>query len=149
MENIRESVKRFEKRVEAARKSILTRTEITYSFLDYASHFPEATASFYRLLPADLADEIKAMVALPLDQWKQRVTCTDSALLQSHLQLFLQQHASTITNAHPLTDRFPIKEVTPCPYCSKPLRTPAAKQCRFCKMDWHDDRNVFRKSVNG
>jgi Fe-S-cluster-containing dehydrogenase component len=27
---------------------------------------------------------------------------------------------------------------TPCPYCGKFLRTPRAKQCRFCGADWHD-----------
>src|SRR5215469_2215041 len=24
-----------------------------------------------------------------------------------------------------------------CPYCGKALRTPRAKQCRFCGRDWH------------
>ena len=32
-----------------------------------------------------------------------------------------------------------------CPYCGKELRTPTAKQCRFCKMDWHDPKNVFQR----
>jgi hypothetical protein len=32
----------------------------------------------------------------------------------------------------------------PCPYCGEPLRTPKAKQCRFCKMDWHDPENPRR-----
>jgi hypothetical protein len=26
---------------------------------------------------------------------------------------------------------------TPCPQCGKTLRTPKAKQCRFCGADWH------------
>ena len=29
------------------------------------------------------------------------------------------------------------KEVTPCPYCGKPLRTPLAQQCFECHKDWH------------
>lgn len=36
-----------------------------------------------------------------------------------------------------------------CPYCGKELRTPKAKQCRFCKMDWHDPENVFRREPRG
>lgn len=35
-------------------------------------------------------------------------------------------------------------EPAPCPYCGGELRSPKAKQCRFCWMDWHDPDNVFR-----
>jgi hypothetical protein len=28
----------------------------------------------------------------------------------------------------------------PCPYCGKPLVTALAKQCRYCLMDWHDEK---------
>ena len=38
-----------------------------------------------------------------------------------------------------------LEETADCPYCGKELRTPAAKQCRFCKMDWHDPENVFQR----
>lgn len=31
----------------------------------------------------------------------------------------------------------------PCPFCGQPLRTPAAKQCRFCRRDWHDFDSVM------
>jgi hypothetical protein len=34
----------------------------------------------------------------------------------------------------------------PCPYCGEPLRTAIARQCRFCKMDWHDPHHVFRRA---
>ena len=36
----------------------------------------------------------------------------------------------------------PAKEPRLCPYCSHPLRTSLAKQCRFCRNDWHDAQNV-------
>jgi hypothetical protein len=44
---------------------------------------------------------------------------------------------------HP-TGPKPAKEPTPCPYCGMPLRTSLAKQCRFCRTDWHDEDNIVR-----
>ena len=38
----------------------------------------------------------------------------------------------------------PAKEATPCPYCGMPLRTSLAKQCRFCRRDWHDEENIIQ-----
>jgi hypothetical protein len=35
-------------------------------------------------------------------------------------------------------------KVMPCPYCGEELRTPRAKQCVCCGMDWHDPDNVRR-----
>jgi hypothetical protein len=32
----------------------------------------------------------------------------------------------------------------PCPYCGELLRTPKAKQCRACGMDWHDPEHIVR-----
>lgn len=40
---------------------------------------------------------------------------------------------------------FNLPEPGPCPYCGEPLRTSIARQCRFCKMDWHDPTNVYRR----
>lgn len=33
----------------------------------------------------------------------------------------------------------PPREVKSCPHCGEQLRTPLAKQCRFCGSDWHDE----------
>jgi hypothetical protein len=33
----------------------------------------------------------------------------------------------------------------PCPYCEQPLRSPKAKQCLECGMDWHDPSRVVRR----
>jgi Histidine kinase-, DNA gyrase B-, and HSP90-like ATPase len=32
-----------------------------------------------------------------------------------------------------------------CPHCGKPLRTPMAKQCRFCGADWHEPAMLSSK----
>jgi endogenous inhibitor of DNA gyrase (YacG/DUF329 family) len=32
--------------------------------------------------------------------------------------------------------------LVPCPYCGEPLRSGEAKQCRFCKRDWHDPQYI-------
>ena len=32
--------------------------------------------------------------------------------------------------------------ITPCPHCGQPLRSADAKQCRFCRRDWHDPAQV-------
>ncbi len=36
----------------------------------------------------------------------------------------------------------------PCPYCGETLRTAIARQCRFCKMDWHDAQNIHRRNTD-
>ena len=36
----------------------------------------------------------------------------------------------------------PAPATSPCPFCSRPLRTSLAKQCRFCRRDWHDPADV-------
>lgn len=37
---------------------------------------------------------------------------------------------------------FKERKMGPCPYCGKPLRSAAAKQCPHCRKDWHDPENV-------
>jgi len=39
-------------------------------------------------------------------------------------------------------------ETKPCPYCGQPLRTPKAKQCFECHMDWHDPSNIVKHNVD-
>lgn len=34
------------------------------------------------------------------------------------------------------------ENLPPCPFCGEKLRTPVAKQCRFCLRDWHDENNL-------
>jgi len=58
-----------------------------------------------------------------------------------------QQRALLMANYRPMPFKLDVRqhETIPCPYCGKPLRTYLAKQCRFCKMDWHDPDNVHRR----
>jgi hypothetical protein len=37
---------------------------------------------------------------------------------------------------------YPKVETIPCPYCTQPLRTSLARQCRHCLRDWHDPKSV-------
>ena len=34
------------------------------------------------------------------------------------------------------------ENLPPCPFCGEKLRTPVAKQCRFCKRAWHDENEL-------
>lgn len=43
--------------------------------------------------------------------------------------------------------KVPYRRTAPCPYCGKPLRTSVAKQCRYCRKDWHDPGNVGMLSL--
>ena len=38
------------------------------------------------------------------------------------------------------------KPTAGCPHCGEPLRTPTARYCRFCKMDWRDPNNVYERT---
>lgn len=42
---------------------------------------------------------------------------------------------------------FDYDSVAPCPFCGEALRTPIAKQCRHCLMDWHDTNNLTKLSA--
>ncbi|MBC8120649.1 MAG: hypothetical protein H7Y22_02290 [Gemmatimonadaceae bacterium] len=49
---------------------------------------------------------------------------------------------------HPDGPHDPATQPTaPCPYCGEALRTPPARQCRFCEMDWHDPEHVYRREA--
>lgn len=45
------------------------------------------------------------------------------------------------TKTTPAAPRQSVPKPTPCPYCGELLRTGLARQCRHCKMDWHDPEN--------
>ena len=32
-----------------------------------------------------------------------------------------------------------VPPATPCPHCGQPLRTPRARQCRYCRRQWHHE----------
>ena len=36
------------------------------------------------------------------------------------------------------------RKTIPCPFCGELLRTENARQCRFCKRDWHDENELKR-----
>ena len=44
----------------------------------------------------------------------------------------------------PAVPRRPVPGPVPCPYCGELLRTGFARQCRHCKLDWHDPENLRR-----
>ena len=38
-----------------------------------------------------------------------------------------------------------LEPVVPCPHCGQALRSPKAKQCFDCGMDWHDSSQIVRR----
>lgn len=113
-------------------------TQFGVSLLDglaQHSHLPVASADLYlRLLSRDLGCERANMQAA----W----ICSQAIMLQLTKRRLLLENRPAIPSAAPAI--LP-QEPTPCPYCGEPLRTPKAKQCRFCRMDWHDPENVYRR----
>lgn len=57
------------------------------------------------------------------------------SLLSEGVDAFIERTAQRILDEHPDTVTF-----NNCPRCGGLARTPRAKQCRFCKFDWHDTR---------
>lgn len=70
-----------------------------------------------------------------IDQAKQRFLTTDIdalKLLENGYQEFIKNTSTRIYNEHRKE-----LELNLCAKCGKIARTPEARQCRFCKNDWH------------
>jgi hypothetical protein len=105
----------------------------------------------------------KQLKLLPEDQWLKCKKCTGPVPefagmpddLRRELEALLKTSAMgtisrllqlgcTFATAQAWTVHYYAKHhqeqepcITMCPHCGKPLRTPSAKQCRFCGADWH------------
>ncbi len=78
----------------------------------------------------------EAWVNRDSDQYGRTDDDYDATLLRRLVDDYLLQKFKKISP--------PEEPVTaPCPYCGQPLRTSSAKQCRFCRRDWHDPDNVM------
>lgn len=145
MENSSDDVRRFSRYVELARQHIVTPAELISAFVETIASHPTAVSDCFTLLPSDLAGQLKELVDSSTANWCREVHLASAKALQEHLRSFFKNLAPDIAPAPPLNwSPTPIIK-KPCPYCGQSLRTDAAKQCRFCKMDWHDANNVYRR----
>ena len=107
--------------------------------------------------------EIKAARLLPKERWSKCIRCGTeipefefspefqlrlSSLIEKHkvIQTMGELRAASgcevkIAKAWAFHQMYPSADSDPeqyaCPHCGKRLRTPRAKQCRFCGRDWH------------
>ncbi|MDM1046030.1 hypothetical protein HX004_14465 [Myroides sp. 1354] len=76
-----------------------------------------------------------------MEMYKSKGWITDDqeilALLKKGYETFEIETAKKIVTRYPTQIFF-----NTCPKCSKLARTPHAKQCRFCKYTWHNDREL-------
>jgi len=90
----------------------------------------------YAIRP-ELEEELKRLVAqgqriAVIKQYREATGCG-----LTHAKRWLDQYLTTFVA--------PIWSRAPCPYCGQPLRTPKARQCVDCGMDWHDPSHVVKR----
>ncbi len=82
------------------------------------------------------------VLGFPLDAGRRKVVMLDAE--QSWLHEYVHGWVTELYDTTPVTPHR--KPTAPCPHCGKPLRTPTARYCRFCKMDWRDPGNVHKRA---
>jgi hypothetical protein len=97
-----------------------------------------------------LADEIGGVVIGDDGIWypvaaKDLYDVHRSAIMERVREHRLRARSQIVQSALPFSIGVRNREPVSCPSCGKFLRTPLAKQCQHCKMDWHNPDNVYRK----
>ena len=83
----------------------------------------------------DMYEIAEAWVNRDSNQYQRTDDVADATLMRRLIDDVLLEKWKTISPpAAPPT--------APCPYCGQPLRTSLAKQCRFCRRDWHNPEIV-------
>ena len=77
------------RRVELARQYVITPTEIIHGFIHLIADHPAATSDCYRLLPSDLANEVKELVETSTPNWCSQVQLADAAIVQEQLHVYI------------------------------------------------------------
>jgi hypothetical protein len=108
-------------------------------FVHFSALGPCLTGPDHPTRPVDVsATMTESRITSVLKYNPQDSVCADQAVDA--------QRGKALQSPEP-TIRAPVPDAkaAPCPFCAEALRTPMAKQCRFCKMDWHDPNNVYRR----